>query len=190
MSGRMSATDRRVQMLVSRVTVARVDDDPMMQELQVEALADETHEGIEHYQPYGLAMHPYADAEGVMLAVGGLRSHGLVICVADRRYRLTGLAEGEVALHDDQGQKVHLTRDGIIVHGKALTFESEGDIAFTADGDMTIDVGKLTVTASDTVALDADDIKLGNGATLQAARKTDTVASGAISSGSTKVKIA
>jgi len=37
--------------------------------------------------------------------------------VSDRRYRLTGLAEGEVALYDDLGHKVHLAREGIVIDG-------------------------------------------------------------------------
>jgi phage gp45-like len=35
--------------------------------------------------------------------------------VDDRRYRLTGLAKGEVALYDDLGSKIHLQRDGNIL---------------------------------------------------------------------------
>ncbi|MEO7691295.1 MAG: phage baseplate assembly protein V [Sphingomonas sp.] len=181
----------RVHMMVGRVTIAGVDSGKKMQQLQIELMADETRDEVEHFEPYGLTSNPKKDgAEGVHLSVGGLRSNGVVICVANRQYRLTGLAEGEVAIHDDQGQKVHLKRDGILVHGKKLTFESEGDIAFTAEGDMTFDTGKLTVTASDRVTLGTDDLLLGNGATLQAARKTDAVASGAITGGSAKVKIA
>ncbi|MEO6217769.1 MAG: phage baseplate assembly protein V [Sphingomonas sp.] len=198
MNAGLAATNRRVQMMVSRATIAKVDDDPMIQELQVELLSDETQESVEHFQPYGFAAHPKAGAEAIMLAVGGLRSHGLVINVADRRYRLTGLQEGEVAIHDDQGQKVLLGRDGITIHGKTLTFESEGDIAFTADGDVTFetegnvsfDCDGFTATASGTANLASDDVLLGNGASLQAARKTDSVASSAISTGSAKVKIA
>lgn len=38
-----------------------------------------------------------------------------MICVADRQFRLKNIAPGEVALYDDLDQKVHLTREGIIV---------------------------------------------------------------------------
>lgn len=40
--------------------------------------------------------------------------------VADRRYRLQGLKTGEVALYDDIGQCVHLTRGGILIKGAGL----------------------------------------------------------------------
>ncbi|WP_431477838.1 phage baseplate assembly protein domain-containing protein [Massilia eburnea] len=58
----------------------------------------------------GFTSVPKPGAEGVVVFVGGNRDHGLVIAVEDRRFRLKGLASGEVAIYDDQGQKVHLTR--------------------------------------------------------------------------------
>jgi phage gp45-like len=36
------------------------------------------------------------------------RSHGVLIVVGDRRYRLERIASGDVVIHDNQGQKVHL----------------------------------------------------------------------------------
>ena len=47
--------------------------------------------------------------------VNGNRSHGVAFVTGDRRYRLYKLVDGEVALHDDLGHQVHLTRDGIVV---------------------------------------------------------------------------
>ena len=47
--------------------------------------------------------------------LGGNRDHGLVIAVDDRRYRLTALAAGEVALYDDLGKTLVLKRNGDIV---------------------------------------------------------------------------
>ncbi len=52
--------------------------------------------------------------------IDGDRSHGIVLVAADRRYRMTGFEEGEIAIHDDQGQSVHLTREGIVVKGGGL----------------------------------------------------------------------
>lgn len=179
----ITSADRRVQMMIARGTLAAVDDETTLQSLQIELLADETHDGVEHFQNYGFAAHPHTDgAEIVAIAPGGLRGHALVIAVANRQYRMKGMERGEVAIYDDQGQHVLLGRDGIVVHGKKLAFESEGDVTF--------DCEKFTVTASDTVALDSDDVTIGTGATLQAARKTDTISGGAINGGSTKVKIA
>lgn len=84
----------------------------------------------------------------MVLFPGGDRSHGMAVIVADRRYRLKGLARGEVAIYDDQGQSVTLTRGGIVVDGggKPIVFknapkarfempiESTGDIKDYCDG--------------------------------------------------------
>lgn len=178
----IEALGRRFQMMVGRAILSAVKDDSGIQQVQVELLADEVQDEVEHFQPYGLTAHPLAGAEGVALSVGGLRSHAIVVAVGDRRYRLTGLAAGEVALHDDQGQKVHLTRDGIVI-------SSAQGISMSTDGDMTFDADRMTMTAG-AITLASDDVKIGNGASLGAARKTDAASGGTITGGSTKVKIA
>lgn len=177
----MSAIQHRVAMMIGRVVIAGVDDAPKMQQLQVELLADETIDGVEHVQPYGFAAHPFPDAEGIGLAVGGLRSHLLVINAADRRYRIK-LEQGEVAIHDDQGQSVVLKRDGVEIHAKKITMVSDDAIELTGTS--------FKVTA-DQVEIASDDVKIGNGATKAAARVDDDVNDGTdkISSGSSKVKI-
>ena len=120
-SSARNASDR-VALTAARFTIESVNDKPMMQEVQAKFLHDEEADTIEHFHPYGFTAVPKKPdgkkkAEGVAVFVNGSRSHPLVIVVGDRRFRLTQLAEGEVALHDDQGQKVHLTRAGILVDG-------------------------------------------------------------------------
>ncbi|MFS8930942.1 phage baseplate assembly protein V [Cupriavidus taiwanensis] len=107
----------RVGLMVGRCVLRAVTDATKLQRVQVQVLADEVHDDVERVQSYGLTSVPHAGAEGVVVFAGGNRDHGLVIAVDDRRYRLVGLEAGEVALYDDQGLKVHLTRDGIVVDG-------------------------------------------------------------------------
>jgi len=119
-----SMTDRMGN-AINRITIDKTDDQPYMQEVQLRGYCDEKQDGSEHFHPYGFSARVRSPtqgstgannkAEGVMVFVTGNRSHGLVIVVGDRRYRLNGLQEGEVALHDDQGHQVHLTRDGIVI---------------------------------------------------------------------------
>ena len=108
---------RRVMLMVSRCVVDLVNDSLEMQGLQIAVLSGEVRDNVERFQEYGLTSVPFQGAEGVMVSVGGNHDHGIVIAVDDRRYRLKGLADGEVALYDDQGQKVHLTRGGIVIDG-------------------------------------------------------------------------
>lgn len=113
----MSPLARRLQNLVARGTVVLSAAGKKMQSLQLQLLAGEVADGVEHFEPYGYTARPKPGAEAVTIFVDGDRSHPITIVVADRRYRLQGLQEGEVAIHDDQGQKVHLTRSGIVVDG-------------------------------------------------------------------------
>jgi phage gp45-like len=110
---------------INRVTIDKTNDDPYMQEVGLRGYNSEGMDDIEHFHPYGFSarVRPPSKgkdgierkAEGVMVFVTGNRSHGLLVVVGDRRYRLNGLQEGEMALHDDQGHQVHLTRDGIVI---------------------------------------------------------------------------
>lgn len=106
---------RRIGNMLARGTLAAVNADSKMQGVQVRLLAGEVKDNIEHVEPYGFTSNPNSGAEAFALFFDGDRSHGVVVCLADRRYRLTGLKTGEMAIHDDQGQKVHLTREGIVI---------------------------------------------------------------------------
>lgn len=117
----MAPAVRRLQNMVARGTVALVDSAKRMQSLQVNLMADETLDGIEHFEPYGLTSHPHPGAEVLTLSVDGDRSHTVVIVAADRRYRMEMLEAGEVALHDDGSSSIVLRRGGII----EITAETE-----------------------------------------------------------------
>lgn len=106
---------RRVMLMVSRAVIKVVNDTGGIQKLQVVGYDGELLEGVERFQEYGLTSVPKGAAEAVATAIGGNRSHTIVIAVDDRRFRLKNLKPGEVALYDDLGQKVHLKRDGIYV---------------------------------------------------------------------------
>ena len=112
---------RQVRQLIARAVVTLVDDGRKMQTVQVRATADEVLDDCEHWQGYGLSVHPHPGGEALLLAQGGGRGAPIVVAVADRRYRLTGLAAGEVAIHDDQGQTVILRRTGVEITAPQVT---------------------------------------------------------------------
>jgi len=122
LSRMMAPLQRAVNNLALRSTVVLVNSANKMQRLQIKMLGGEAKENIEHFEPYGFTSHPKSGAEGITLFFNGDRSHGVTVVVADRRYRLQGLADGEVALHDDRGQKVHLKQTGILIE-TSLDFE-------------------------------------------------------------------
>ena len=95
---------RRVLLSIGRAVLALVDDTRKLQVMQVQGLARETLDGAERFQQYGMTSHPHPGAECVVLAVGGMRQHLIIIAADDRRYRVTGLAEGEVCLYTDEDE--------------------------------------------------------------------------------------
>jgi len=103
---------RRIRLLVRRGVLVGSNSAPKMQTVQVQITPDLILE-MEHFEPYGFSANPHDGAEPIVLNVEG-KSHPVSLLVADRRYRLSGMEKGEVALSDDLGQKVHLKRDGHI----------------------------------------------------------------------------
>ena len=131
---------RRIALVVRRAVVGRVDDEAKLQATQVEALHGEVQDQLERFQDYGFTSVPKPEAEAVVLYPNGSASHGLVIAVDDRRYRLKGLAEGEVAIYTDEGDKVHIKRGGTIevvaatkILVQAPTARIEGDLEVTGE---------------------------------------------------------
>lgn len=171
---RMAAPLRnRIQMMVTRAVVQLVDEAKGIQALQLSALDEELIEGAERFQDYGFTSVPIPGAEAVLVFPGGLRSHGLVVAVGDRRYRLRGLAEGEVAIYDDQAQQIVLKRDGIRVVSSLK---------------IDIEAPEVTVTADTTVTVICPDINLGGPGGKLVARHDDPVVAGKVVATATRVK--
>lgn len=99
---------------LARGVVALGNSASKLQNLQLRLLAGEVKDNVEHLEPYGFTACPLAGAEALAGFIGGDRSHGVVIVVADRRFRLQGLKPGEVALYTDEGDFFHFKRGRII----------------------------------------------------------------------------
>jgi len=135
----------RVGNMIVRAVVAADDDAPKMQLLKVLGRRGEIKAGLEHLQPYGFAFRvlpPDADGRGAETVALALEPD-LRMCLpaADRRHRPAGLLPGEVMLHDDQGQRVHLTRAGLVLStpvGKSITFKCGRSSIVIADTGITI----------------------------------------------------
>lgn len=129
---------RALQNLLSRGTVKSVNSSTKMQTLQIGLLSDEVVANAEHFEQYGFTSCPLEGAEHVSGFPGGDRSHPIVLVVADRRYRLQGLASGDAALYDYRGQSVVLTAQGIVVNALNYTVHT---------GEFTVNATKYTVNA-------------------------------------------
>lgn len=131
----MQPLQRRVLLMVGRAVIEAVNDQPGVQLVNHTALNGEVKDGDERFQEYGFTSKPFPGAEDIFICVGGNRDHAIVIACEDKRYRLKGMADGEVALYDDQGQKVHLKRNGIAVESPVnILLKTDGILRLDADG--------------------------------------------------------
>lgn len=120
----LEPVQRRVMMAIGRAVLNAVYDGNKAQLVQASMLDGEVRDKMERMAEYGFTSNPKPGSQGVAVFVGGERGHGIMIATCDYTCRMPGLASGEVAIYDDQGQSVHLTRDGIVVKGagKPITF--------------------------------------------------------------------
>ena len=167
-----------IQDMLARGFVTFSDRLKKMREVQCEFLAGEVRSELEHAEPYGFTSEPIMGAEAFAAFFDGNRSNGIVFCIADRRYRITDMEAGEVAIYDDQGQKVHFKRDGILIETpKNLTATVAGVVDVTAP--QTTIHGPLTVDGLIT-GKGGLEISGGSGASVNGSLTTmgDVVAAG------------
>ncbi len=120
---------RRILLSISRAVVETIKDDEGIQKIQASLLADEVQDNMERFQNYGFTSHPPKDSEGIAVFPGGDRSHGILIAVDNRTYRLKGLQGGEVAVYTDEGDSIILKRDHHIeVKTQQLTIHATGAV--------------------------------------------------------------
>jgi phage baseplate assembly protein V len=144
---------RKLARKILRGVVSLTYDNTGIQRTQVKTLDGDVYE-LPRYQQYGLTANPQNDSEAVVLMTD--ESNGIVIAIDDRRYRLTGLAKGEVALYDDLGSKVHLQRDG--------------NILVQTSTKITLDVPDVHVTGNITADGEIQDTATGNGISMSKMR--------------------
>ncbi len=124
----------RVLGMVRVASVTLVDDTNQSgQTHQLAFSPRETWDDVPALNNYGFTSNPLPGAKAVSLTAHGDQSKGVVIAVGDGRYRLSGTQSGEVAIHDDLGQAVYLTRTGIVIRAASKPVRLEGDLHVTGD---------------------------------------------------------
>lgn len=133
---------RGLAQIVTRAVVTLVNDAAKMQTLQLSLLADETLDGAEHWQQYGYTAVPHAGAEALVVSVGGHRAHSVVVACGDRRYRITGMEAGEVAIYTDEADKIHLKR-GRVIDIETQTLNIKAATAVNFDTPLITSTGRI-----------------------------------------------
>lgn len=129
--------DRSIQRAMGQIRQAfrgvltALDTSPPVQLAQADALAGEQLQAAELFQHYGLTSAVPAGAQVIVLPLGGKTVHAVIIGTEHASYRLTGLESGEVALYDDQGQKIVLKRGRVVeVHTDTLVVNASAKVTF------------------------------------------------------------
>ena len=94
--------ESRVKLMIGRAVLHLVDDARKIQAAQIQAFAGEILDNVERFQQYGFSGTPHPGAECVLLSLGGMRQHPIIVAIDDRRFRPTGLEEGEVVIYTSQ----------------------------------------------------------------------------------------
>lgn len=129
----------RLRLLSASGVLDRVDG----KKAQVKVLDEEVLSNVKMVTPYGFSHGPKPGAQSHMAFPGGDRSFGIALIVGDTRYDMQ-LSEGEVSIHDDSGNYVHLKQGGT-VKVKASTKVIADTPTFECTDDCKVG-GKLSVT--------------------------------------------
>lgn len=135
---------------IARGVVVLAQAGRKLQSLQMRLTAGELKDNIEHFEPYGWTSCPHPGAEGLVLFLGGDRSHGVTVIAADRRYRLQALKPGEVAIYTDEGDRIHLKR-GRVIDIETGTLNIKASQAVNFDTPVIHQTGKI-ISQGDQVA--------------------------------------
>lgn len=163
----MGEQAKRLASMLGRGVVLAVNAARKLQSLQLRLLADESKDAVEHFEPYGFTSHPLPGAEHVTLFLDGDRSHGVTVVVSDRRYRLTGLPAGGVALFDSADSSVVFSADGKVKLTASLLVEIDAPMVeithslhvgehIVADGDISDQGGGKSMADSRSIYNDHD----------------------------------
>jgi phage baseplate assembly protein V len=116
---------------IIRALITRIKSSTLMQTVQAVLNDSDLKDDIEHLEPYGFTAHaPGGDErDGVVVCVDGDTSHSIMICIANRKFRLKNLKEGEVALYTDEGDKIHFKRGRqLLIETQQLQINASGGV--------------------------------------------------------------
>lgn len=135
--------------MIARAITRAVDDANPRQTAQVEVTKGELLDDVPRYQNYGSTSKPPAKGtDCIMIFPGGDREQGVVIAMENRQFRLTNLADGEVALYDDLGNVFKLGRDQVelIAVTKAIVTAPDVELVAAASAVITSGASSIEIT--------------------------------------------
>lgn len=130
--------DDALRSMLRRARVLKVYDDGTQQKLDLGVLKNERPEKIVRVLPHGFSSNPNADAEGILLQLGGRSDRSLFLGGEHKDYRQKNLKPGEAVLYDDKGNVIYAKgSNGLSVNSKTGQVEvrSQNDKITVKPGD-------------------------------------------------------
>lgn len=138
LGGIMGPFMARMRSMITFGKVARSSATGSGQTVQARALAGEDTDDVQHVEPFGFTSNPNEGAEVLIVALN--EEEEIAIVCGDRRYRLKGLAAGEVALYNDtDGVSVELKKGPprILIHAPKVEIKTKAAVLAAIDGVLT-----------------------------------------------------
>jgi phage baseplate assembly protein V len=139
---------RRVMLMIGRGRLTTGQDDGPVQRHQVRLGALEVRDNTPRLAEYGFTSMPPPGSDAVLVFIGGDRSNGVMIATGHQASRLKRLQPGEAALYDNLGQRVFLTRKGVVIEGAGLpvAIRNTPEVTLKADAKVRIEAPVLECT--------------------------------------------
>lgn len=160
----------RIANLVTRGIITAKNAAAKLRTIQCELFGGDVREAVEDFEPYGYTAEPHVGAEVLVVSLAGDREHSIAFSHPDRRYRPTGLTDGEVVVYDDLGRKVFLSRGGIRVDGVDSPITVSTTSTVTIDAPLVKMTGDLEVDGSITAKGTVNDLSGNGGSSMDAMR--------------------
>jgi len=155
---------RKIQTLLTKGTIRRVDQPGGLTKFQVESFKDDIKEDIENYSQFGFKSHPPKGSECILSCVGGNNEH--IVAVATEHQAtlksLPELKEGEAIMYDNTGKYIHIKGGNIEAMASKIKIQNDSEelISLLSEAIQQIRISKWNSVAGPLPIFEADGVKL------------------------------
>jgi phage gp45-like len=121
--------DDALRSMIRRARLLKVDDSGPQQLVDLMGLAGDMPKKVFRPQPHGFSSNPPANADGLMLALGGRSDRPVYLDGGHKDYRPKATPSGAAVLYDDKGNVIFVKgTNGIQISAKSgnVTVKPEG----------------------------------------------------------------
>lgn len=132
---------RAIRMMLARALGRGSSSSGGLQTLQLELLAGEVRDNVDHLEGYGMTANPPSGFEALVASLNGRREAAVAIAALHRGFRVRNLAAGEVALYTDEGDTIYFKR------GRSIEITAGTKVKVTAPEVEVVASSKVTITS-------------------------------------------